>query len=168
MRAATLLLALAFAASARPAILPEYQAKAAFLYNFALFTEWPAGVGNTLTLCIQGKDPFDAAVDELHGKAVGSRQIAIERRPVADSLKDCQIVFIPQSSAGALPATVARLRGSAVLTVAESPGATHQGAMLNMSVARDRITFSANMKAAQQSGLSLSSKLLRLATEVVR
>ena len=61
-----------------------------------------------------------------------------------------------------------RLRGAAVLTVAESPGAARQGAVLNMAVARDKITFSANLKAAQQARLTLSSKLLRLATEVIR
>ncbi len=169
MRAAILLLgALAAAVPARAAAPSEYQLKAAFLYNFALFTEWPAEVGSTLKVCIHGRDSFGPELDELEGKAVHHRQIAIERTPRADSLDTCQIVFISRSAAGDLPGIAERLRDVPVLTVAESVGATSQGVMLNMTVAVDKITFSANVKAAQQAQLGLSSKLLKLATEVVR
>lgn len=168
MRAAILLLcALAVAGAGRAAEPSEYQLKAAFLYNFALFTDWPAEVGSTLKLCIHGKDPFGPELDELQGKAVHQRQISVERKVTADALRSCQIVFIPGPSAD-LPGILQRLQGLPVLTVAESPGATAQGLMLSMSVNASKITFSANVKAAQQARLTLSSKLLKLATGVVR
>lgn len=170
MRIAPLLAALAVVTvPARAAVEPsEYQLKAAVLYNFALFAEWPAEVGPQLKLCVHGRDPFGPEIDDLQGKPVGHRQISVERHPAAGTLADCQIVFISQSVASELESTVERLRSAPVLTVADSPDAARQGVMLNMAVTRGRISFSANLKAAQQAGLSLSSKLLRLATEVVR
>lgn len=164
-----LLCALAVAAPASAAAgLSEYQLKAAFLYNFALFTEWPADVGATIRLCIEGRDPFGPELDALQGKPAAHRQIAIDRTPGPDALAACQIVFIPQSSAAHLAGTVERLRGTTVLTVAESPGAARQGVVLNMAVTGEKITFQANLRAARQARLTLSSKLLRLATEVIR
>ena len=53
--------------------LPEYRLKAAFLYNFAVFTEWPSDVGKTLNLCVFGDDPFGPEIDGLEGKAAGER-----------------------------------------------------------------------------------------------
>jgi hypothetical protein len=168
MRAAILLLcALGVAIPGRAAEPSEYQLKAAFLYNFALFTNWPADVGNTLKLCIHGQDPFGPELDDLQGMAVSHRQIAIERKPTLDTLGNCQIVFISRSASDNLPGKLEPLRSAPVLTIAESAGATNQGVMLNMTVTGGKITFSANMNAARQARLIFSSKLLKLATEVL-
>jgi hypothetical protein len=168
MRVAFLLFALAAVMPGRAVELSEYQLKAAFLYNFARFTEWPPEVNGTLKLCVHGRDPFGPELDELQGKPVGQRLIATERRPAPGTLGTCQIVFISKTAAGDTAATVRALRNAPILTIAESPGALEAGAMLNMDVQQDRITFSANLKSAQRARLVLSSKLLGLATEVVR
>src|SRR5690606_11584564 len=68
------------AAPARAGEPPEYQLKAAFLYNFALFTEWPADTVNTLRLCIHGRDPFGPELDDLQGRPVRERQIIVDRQ----------------------------------------------------------------------------------------
>ena len=148
--------------------LPEYRLKAAFLYNFAAFTEWPADVGSTLNLCIVGADPFGAEIDPLNGKKVGERSLAVLRKTMLESLKGCHLVFITAATIGQLPRVLEALRSQPVLTVADAPGAVHQGVMLNMAVAQGRITFEANLVAARGARLNLSSKLLRLATEVVQ
>lgn len=169
MRAVTILLsALAVVLPTRAVELSEYQVKTAFLYNFARFTDWPADVGGTLKLCIHGRDPFGPELDELQDKSVGSRRISIERKPAAGTLGTCQIVFIAPSAARELPDVLQGLRNAPILTVADSADATRQGVMLNMSVSRDKVTFSANLRSAQQARLVLSSKLLGLATEVIR
>lgn len=146
--------------------LPEYRLKAAFVYNFVLFTEWPAEVGTTLNVCVHGKDPFGPEIDPLQGKAVGGRTIAVQRKTAVDALKGCQVVFVAPSAIDALPRVLETLRGAPVLTIADSPGATAQGVALNMSLVRDKVTFQANLEAARAARLTLSSKLLRLATEV--
>ncbi len=147
--------------------LPEYRLKAAFLYNFAVFTEWPAGVGPTLNLCLHGGDPFGAEIDGLQGKEVSARRIAVQRAPGAEALKACHVVFVAAPAAEKLPRLSEQLQGLPVLVVADSAGAARQGAALNMSVVQGRVTFQANPAAARNAGLTLSSKLLRLASEVV-
>lgn len=69
---------LLFAAAARGADLPEYRLKAAFIYNFAVYTEWPAAVGSKLNLCMLGQDPFGGELQELNGKVIGARSIAVQ------------------------------------------------------------------------------------------
>lgn len=157
-----------FAPLARAADLSEYRLKAAFLYNFALYTEWPAEVGGALNLCILGQDPFGSDLDELHGKAAGARAIAVQRKGLGAPLAGCQIVFVTTSAMPTLPRVLEGLRGQPVLTVADSPGAARQGVMINMAVTNEKITFEADLRAARAARLELSSKLLRLATEVYR
>ena len=148
--------------------LSEYKLKAAFLYNFAVFTDWPSYVTSPLNLCVYGKDPFDDDLDKLNGKKIGSRTIAVHRNVRLDQIKSCQVVFIPNNDVGRLSSVIDMLQGSPTLVVAESPGATQMGAALNMTMAQGRIVFEANLKAAQKAGLNLSSKMLRLAVEVIQ
>lgn len=159
---------LGLAASARADELPEYRLKAAFLYNFAVFTEWPSDVGASLNLCVVGADPFGAELEPLNGKKVGERSMTVQRKAVAESLKPCQIVFVSGSAIGQLPRLLEALRGQPVLTVADTSGAMQQGVALNMAVMQGRVSFEANLQAARSSRLNLSSKLLRLATEVLQ
>lgn len=147
---------------------PEYRLKAAFLYNFAAFTEWPAEVGATLNLCIYGADPFGVEVDPLNGKTVGARAIEVHRKSSLEALKSCQLVFVSAASVGQLPRLLDSVRGVPALIVADSPGATRQGAALNMNIAQGRVSFEANLVAARGARLKLSSNLLRLATEVIQ
>jgi YfiR/HmsC-like len=155
-------------AHAQPAAPPEYRLKAAFLYNFALFTEWPTATPASLQLCILGADPFGAEADGLQGKAVGSRTLAVQRRAALDAVAGCHVVFVPAASIGLLPRVTAALSGQGALIISDSPGALRQGAMLNMNVLDQRVTFEANLVATRAAGLGLSSRLLRLATEVVQ
>lgn len=159
---------LSFAPPARADELPEYRLKAAFLYNFALFTEWPAEVGGTLNLCIHGPDPFGKEIDALQGKVVGGRSIVVQRKAAGEPLNGCQIVFVAPAAIGTLPRVLEAVRGRPVLTVADSAGAVRQGAALNLAVDQNKVSFEANLLAARGAGLNLSSKLLRLATEVVQ
>jgi hypothetical protein len=164
-------LALALTAFATAAVsddLPEYRLKAAFLYNFALFTEWPAATGAALNLCVYGHDPFGAEIDALQGKPVGERHLVVRRVTTVDGLAICQVVFIAGPSGDAIPRVLSILRGAPVLTVADTPGAAQQGVALNMDVVKNKITFEANLTAARAANLKLSSKLLGLATEVLQ
>ena len=146
----------------------EYRLKAAFLFNFALVTEWPAEVGGVLNLCIHGTDPFGKEIDVLQGKAVGGRTIDVQRKPAGDSPTACQIVFVAPSAIGTLPRVLERVRGRPVLVVADSVGAARRGAALNLAVDQNKVSFEANLQAARSAGLTLNAKLLRLATEVIQ
>ena len=151
---------------AQSADLTEYQLKAAFLYNFAVFTEWPAEVGASLNLCILGPDPFGDEINGLAGKAVGNRTLEIQRKNSGESLRACQMVYISAPAFRNLTKVLEEVRDRPILTIADSAGASRQGVALNMAVNQNRITFEASQVAARANRLTLSSKLLRLATEV--
>jgi hypothetical protein len=147
---------------------PEYRLKAAFLYNFVLYTEWPTDTGLQLNVCVYGSDPFGAEIDGLQGKTAGQRTLAVRRLAEGEPVSGCQIVFVAAHAIGTLAQLLEQLQGSAVLIVADSPGAAERGAALNMSVEENKVTFEANLAAARAARVNLSSKLLRLATHVIQ
>jgi len=157
---------LSFATVARGNELPEYRLKAAFVYNFIVYTEWPATTGGSLNLCIHGGDPFGTEIDGLQGKVAAGRTIAVHRKAAGEALKDCQVVFVAASMIDSLPRVLDSLRGRPVLSVTDSAGAMRRGVMLNMNMVQGKVTFEANLQAARSAGLDLSSKLLRLAADV--
>jgi hypothetical protein len=159
---------LAFAPTALSDDLPEYRLKAAFLYNFALFTEWPAVIGSTLNLCVYGRDVFGEEINALQGKPVGNRRMAVHRVTHVEELTACQVVFIADASGDGIASVLSTLRGATVLTVADAPGAAKLGVALNMNVLDQKISFEANLTAARAANVKLSSKLLSLATEVLQ
>jgi hypothetical protein len=146
----------------------EYELKAAFLYNFALFTDWPNKVPEVITLCIYGEDPFGESINALRGRLIGQRTLALRRKSGSDSLQACQLVFIAASAIKKLPQLLDAIRESPVLTVADSPDAAHMGVMLNMAVVQGGIRFMVNLRSVRAADLRISSKLLSLATEVIQ
>ncbi|MXS82845.1 YfiR family protein [Nitrosomonas oligotropha] len=145
----------------------EYTLKAAFLYNFAIFTSWPDRTTDNFNLCIYGKDPFSQDLDSLmRKKNINERKVIIHRMNTIDQLDRCQLVFISRAAIGDLAGVIHSIQDKPVLTVADSPGVSEQGVVLNMNVKNDKITFEANLNRARKAGLNLSSQLLRLATEV--
>lgn len=152
---------------AEPA-LDEYQVKAAYLYNFISFTEWPALDGDELQLCVYGPDPFGEELDALAGKSVGRRTLTIARISTVDLVDTCHAVFLTHDVIGNVPRILDRVRARPVLTIADSPGAALQGVGINMRNEGDRVVFDVNIDAVHAQGLNLSFRLLRLAEEVVR
>lgn len=161
--------ALAFLLSTTPALaqaLDEYRVKAGFLYNFIAFTEWPASVGPVLNVCVYGPDPFGAELDRLEAKVTGGRALAMRRVGSVSDLGECQVVFVTRPTIDNLARLLDAVKGKPVLTVADSPGAMAQGVALNMGTQQGRVTIEANLAAARANRLTISSKLLNLATEV--
>jgi hypothetical protein len=142
---------------------PEYELKAAFLYNFALFTEWPGKPEGVLTMCLYGKDHFGAAVDSIEGKQVKNASIRIRRPDSLSQLRGCHMLFIADSELHQLQEILDAVRDAPVLTVTDSKGAGRAGVMINLMLVEQRVTFEINTAAVQAAGLGISSKLLRLA-----
>lgn len=146
----------------------EYQVKAAFILNFSNFVEWPEGHfhDGILTIGILGRDPFEGAMDDLKGKTVKGRKVVIRRYDDPEEALDADVLFIGASERMGLPRILHPLRGRPVLTVGDHPGFARSGVMINMVVLRKRVGFEINLQAARQSGLRISSQLLKLAKEV--
>ncbi len=144
----------------------EYRLKAAFLYNFTTYTDWPPAVGSTMAICVYGRSPFGAELTALNGKRSGGRVIAVQQIAEGATLLQCQVVFVAASAIAHLPDVLNAVRGRAVLTMADSPGAAELGTMFNMFALQDRIRFEVNLRAARAEGLRIDPKLLRLAVQV--
>lgn len=139
----------------------EYQVKAAYLYNFVKFVEWPAGaIGGPLTICIAGRDPFAGALDDIvRGESIDGHPIAA--RLVQAPQADCNVVFVPGD---VTPGEYLRAtRTAPVLTVGESPDFIAQGGIVNFVRDAGMIRFEIDQDAATRAGLHISSRLLRLA-----
>lgn len=153
-----------------PAGLPEYAVKAAFVFNFARFTEWPAGAfrdaAAPLRLCVLGQDPFRGALDAINGKTIGSRRLLISYPIWADEAQHCHILFIGESVRDRLAEIVDHLDGAPVLTIGDTPDIARSGGMIGLETVDNRVRFRVDLDAAQRSGLRLSSRILDLATAV--
>jgi hypothetical protein len=147
----------------------EYQVKAAFILNFANFTDWPddPASGRPLTIGILGRDPFEGAMDSLKGKTVKGRKVVIRHYGEPEEATGADILFIGASERRSLPHILKTLRGRPVLTIGDYPGFAHAGVMINMVLVQKRVGFEVNLQAAKQSGMRISSQLLRLAKEVI-
>jgi hypothetical protein len=149
----------------------EYQVKAAFLYNFAKFVEWPSEAFPNeqapFLLCVLGEDPFGEDLDQIvKDKTVNGRRIEVKRFKEARNLKECQILFVSASEEESLPEILGALRGARTFSVGETERFTRLGGVLNFKIEKKSVRFEINVDAAQRAKLKISSKLLRLGTIV--
>jgi hypothetical protein len=150
----------------------EYQIKAAFLYNFAKFVEWPAGsfsdASAPLRICVLGQDSFTQNLVAITSeKTVNGRKFEIDTVDDLQHARGCHILFIASSVTLPVKQIVEGLRGANVLTVGDINGFVEQGGMINFVLENDRVQFGVNRKAAEQAGLKISSKLLAVAKIVI-
>ncbi len=146
----------------------EYQVKAAFLYNFAKFVEWPPGTfpepNAPLVLEVLGEDPFGQALDEaIAGRSVDGHTLLVRRSRRLQDLRGCQVLFVSSSEQKWLPLILARLEGSPVLTVGESEKFAESGGAIQFLLEDNRVRFAINLDAAMRARLKISAKLLALA-----
>jgi hypothetical protein len=150
---------------------PEYLIKAAFLFNFAKFVEWPADAFENnlspMNLYILGTDPFGPALDPLKDKTIKGRPIKIKRVNKVDDIESCHILFISASEKGNLKQILNALRNSYTLTVSEIEGFVQMGGVINFIILNHKVHFEINPVAAEQSRLKISSQLFKLAKIVI-
>jgi len=150
-----------------PGELAEYSVKAAFLYHFAQFVEWPpdgARDNAAITIGVLGSDPFGEVLDKaVLGKTIGGRKLAVRRFATIDKIGHCDILFISSSEASHLPAVLAGLSGTAVLTVGEADRFARRGGMIGFFFEDSRMRLEVNVATTEAAGLRVSSKLLSVA-----
>jgi len=150
----------------------EQLLKVAFIYNFAKFTTWPdsvfADAKAPITFCVVGKHEFGNAFDSVQGKSVGGRTVVVKYLSAYRDKDDCQVVYVAPSEKARLPKIVSTSKEVHALTVSDLDGFGESCGIIRMvRGADDRIGFEINVKAAEESGLKLSSKLLNLAKRQV-
>lgn len=145
----------------------EYVIKAAFLYNFAKFVDWPAesfnGSENTLELCVLGDSPFDTALESIKGKVAQGKKLVISSLEALDQTSRCHLVFVSPSEEDRLPQIFPYLQEHHVLSVSDMDDFAQQGGVVGLITIQNKIRFEINLSAARRTGISISSNLLKLA-----
>jgi hypothetical protein len=178
-RRAAVLLAVACAvlglSSPRPAqadSLAESEIKAAFMYNFAKFVQWPpAAFGqpqSPLSLCVIGEDAFGPALDTIDHKLAQGHELHVRRRVHLEDAKSCHILFVAESEHARLPAVLRAVSGGSVLTISEIDRFAELGGVIGLYKDDNNIRFSINLEQAQAALLQINSQLLKLAKIVGR
>jgi len=149
------------------AAISEYRIKAAFLYNFAKFVDWPSDdtgqEKKEFKIGILGDDPFGSEIEVIDNKQVRGMPLKILRADSLNELGGCQIIFLSAGVQDELKAIIEQMQDRPVLTVGDTKGFAHQGVIINLIKADNRIRFEINTAAADRAGLKISSHLLRLA-----
>ena len=162
-----LMLVQAGTALAQQAQVSEYEVKAAFLYNFAKFLEWPDDSGtdaqDEFVIGILGQDPFGSDIAVIEGKSVNGKILRIVQSDSPAELNNCRVLFISGSVENRLDDILKKLGSRPVLTVGDTHGYAHAGVMINLYKKENKIRFEINPGAAEKAGLRISSHLLRLA-----
>jgi hypothetical protein len=144
----------------------EYEVKAAFIYNFAKFVEWPQGsfgdAKSPFVICALGEDPLSGAFDTIHGKNINGREVVIKRIESIEDGEKCHILFVSASERGNLSQIFRTVKHSDVLTVGDMKGFAEKGGIINFISTDNRIGFEINISAAEKANLKISSKLLKL------
>ncbi len=146
----------------------EYQLKAAFLFNFAKFVEWPAEAfaeaNSPFIIGILGDSPFgNELAQTVGGKKINEHPITLQTFRVAAEATNCHLLFISTSEQKRLPEIFPRIRGIPILTVGETERFIEAGGLINFVSENNKIRFQINDDAAKVARLKISSKLLSLA-----
>lgn len=150
----------------------EYAVKAAFLFHFAQFVEWPAGTfkdeNSPLTYCTLGADPFSGALDDtLRGKTIGERAIHVQHLRASEPVQGCQVLFMGAVEAKRTSSLLANLKKESILTVGDSQNFVEEGGMIEFLLEGNKIRFAINLQAVNTARLKMSARLLALAKNVI-
>ena len=148
----------------------EYQIKAAFVYNFMKFVDWPAAAlpetSDTINVCVMGDEVFAAGFDTLKDKTVKDKKLAVRRVEQAKDAAACHVLFIGSSEEKRTPQVLQTLQGASVLTVGEMDRFPQIGGIINFFIERNKLRFEINVNSAERARLKLGSQLLSLARVV--
>jgi hypothetical protein len=150
----------------------EYEVKAAFLYNFAQFCEWPpsafASTNSPLVIGVLGDNPFNSTLDDLvRDEKVQQRPLEVRRFRSVGEIKECHILFISRSESSRVQSILNSLEGRPILTVSDIDRFAMRGGMIRFLTEQKKIKLRINISETRKAGLNISSKVLNLA-EVVQ
>lgn len=157
------------AVAARPAVaLTPEEAKAAFVYNFAKFTDWPASAfkdgQSALQLCVLNASSGEMnAFSALNGKSAKSRELKVQAVRSGEPLAACHIAFLAGATPAAAGDLARALRGHHVLSISDVAGAAEAGSIIGLVPADGKLQIVVNSDALSASRLTLSSHVLQLA-----
>jgi hypothetical protein len=164
-RAIVIVMIALLTAAPSPVALTEAQVKAALLYNFAFFVEWPEPAGSTdaIVIGVMGNEEIAAALRATRGQATSGRLIEVRSVEESHDPRECHILFIASRNDRAISALLARIERAPVLTVGEHAEFTRMGGMIRVYPDRGQLRFEVDLARAKGARLKISSRVLNLA-----
>lgn len=149
----------------------EYQVKAAFLYKFAGYVQWPehrfTDEASPIVFGVMGAEQLADTLEQIvTGHTVNDRPIEVRRLSPGSSVVDVHVLFVSQSSLSRVDSVLSELASSSILTVTESP-LRPEGSVINFEIINDKIRFDVSLDTAEQGGLDISARLLQVAYRVI-
>ena len=150
-----------------PGPLSEYQVKAAYLYYFSTFVEWPAGTfahpRDALVIGVLGVDPFGVTLDDtLRGKTINGHPLVVKRFQKIEEARDSHILYISASERDRLPSILKGLEGAAVLTVGDIDQFASRGGQIAFRMEDKKVRFDINAEAVERARIKVSAQLMKL------
>ncbi len=144
--------------------------KAAFTYNFMIFTEWPEQMmanSKEITLCVNPASEMSKSLFALSGKFVNYRQLRVKALKGNDQdLQQCHALYLDHLDGHRWSEIKKKITGTSTLTISDDAQIGREGIMILLERSGDQMVFDVDLKSAQETGLLISSKLLRLARRV--
>jgi hypothetical protein len=156
--------------AAQPSAVVENDIKAAFLYNFAKYVEWPetAFSSGDFRVCVVADGSFQKSVDDIiAGESVAGRPVTRREPATPEAARSCNILFVGRGEPRRAEQLLLAVKGANVLTVGDGAEFLTRGAAVTFVREGDRVRFDVNIGEAQRAGLTISSRLLRVARRVV-
>jgi hypothetical protein len=146
----------------------EYKVKAAFLYNFAKFVQWPAeafqSATEPITICILGQDPFGSSLeDTVAHRPVEGRSFIVRHISTLKQGAGCHVLFVSSAENKRSSPSLADIQAPGILTIGESDSSNPDGSVINLRLDGGKVRFDINVAAADRAKLHISSRLLSLA-----
>jgi len=150
----------------------EPQIKAAFLYKFGGFVEWPAAAfaraDTSFSIGVLGADGVASELERVvAGRTVQGRSVAVRKLKRGDSLAGLHLLFVGQSEAGRLGEILAAAKRQPLLIVTETEDALTRGSMINFITVDDKVRFDVALPQAERGQLRISARLLAVARKVI-
>ena len=146
----------------------EYQVKAAFIYNFVKFVQWPAEAfqssNEPIAICVLGQDPFGRSLeDTVAGRTIDGRSLAVRHISSIKQVAGCHVLFIGSVETKRSLPMLAEINRPGVLTIGESDASGADGVVINFKLEGGKVRFEISVEAAELEKLRISSRLLSLA-----
>jgi hypothetical protein len=146
----------------------EYKVRAAYIFNFARFIQWPPDTfhspSSPLVIGVLGRDPFIPSLQAaLNGALVEGRPVQIKEVDTPADLAAIHILYVGRSEEERISDDLSVLRHRPILTVSDARGFLEQGGMIKFSIEDEKIVFTVNAHALERSGLKASSQMLQFA-----
>ena len=150
----------------------EYRLKAAFLFKFLGFVEWPAAVlerpDSPFVIGVLGaKTMGDELAQTVSGRQVAGHPVQVRVLGRADSTAGLQVLFIGRAEGARMAAVVTAADGQPLLVVTESEAGLAAGSAINFVVVDDKVRFDIALRAVERAGLKISARLLAVARNVL-